>query len=165
MKWLEQRLNELYRKIAETVNEMIPEQWERFYYYAQISEDGGGTYFFYQPSTNPSLNVYSLEIPFKYQVDEKSFKLNKRKLFSLSEEMRDVFKSEEQELWYSFTLKLESTGQLNVHFDYTNWFDTEYSFSDQMIIWKNKYLGEVPDDENNKALIDKYYSEFPNDPI
>ncbi|MCT2347683.1 antitoxin YezG family protein, partial [Niallia taxi] len=40
---MEQRLNDLYRKIAETVNEMIPEQWERFYYYAQISEDGGGT--------------------------------------------------------------------------------------------------------------------------
>lgn len=77
---MEQSLNDLYRKISETIIEMIPEQWERFYYYAQISEDGGGTYFFFQPSSNPSLNVYSLEIPFKYQVDEKSFKLNKRKL-------------------------------------------------------------------------------------
>lgn len=34
-----------------------------------------------------------------------------------------------------------------------------------MIIWKNKYLGEVPDDENNRALIDKYNSEFRNDSI
>ena len=52
-----------------------------------------------------------------------------------------------------------------MHYDYTNWFDTEYSFSDQMIIWKNKYLGEVPNDENYKTLIDKYHSEFPNNPI
>lgn len=79
--------------------------------------------------------------------------------------MREVFKNEEQELWYSLTLKLESEGQINVHFEYTNWFDKEYSFSEQMIIWKNKYLGEVPDDENNRALIDKYNSEFRNDSI
>ncbi|KGX87154.1 hypothetical protein N781_15845 [Pontibacillus halophilus JSM 076056 = DSM 19796] len=162
---MEKRLNELYRKIAETVNEMIPEQWEKFYFYAQISEDGGGTYFFYQPTSDPNCYQYSLEIPFKYQVDEKGFKLNKRMLFSIAEEMREIFKSENQELWYSFTLILERTGKLKVHFDYTNWFDTEYSYSDQMIIWKNKYLGEIPTDENYKALIDKYHNEFPNNPI
>lgn len=39
-------MNKLYREIAETVNEMIPEEWEKFYFYAQISETGGGTYFF-----------------------------------------------------------------------------------------------------------------------
>ena len=60
---------------------------------------------------------------------------------------------------------LEHSGEFNMHFDYTNWFDTEYSFSDQMIIWKHKYLGEVPIDENDKALIHKYDNEFPNNPI
>lgn len=34
------------REIAETVNEIIPEDWNKFYFYAQISENGGGTYFF-----------------------------------------------------------------------------------------------------------------------
>lgn len=162
---MEKRLNDLYKKIAETVNKMIPEQWEEFYFYAQISEDGGGTYFFYQPTSNPNCYQYSLEIPFKYQIDEKEFKLNKRKLFFVAEEMREIFKSENQELWYSFTLILERTGKLKVHFDYTNWFDTEYSFSDQMVIWKNKYLGEIPTDENYTALINKYHNEFPNNPI
>lgn len=162
---MEKKLNDLYRQIAETVNEMIPEQWERFYFYAQISEDGGGTYFFYQPANNPDVYEYSLEIPFKYQVDEKEFKFNERKLFSLAEEMREIFKSEGQEPWYSFTLNLERTGKLTIHYDYTNWFNTEYSFSDQMIIWENKYLGEIPKDENYKALIDKYHSEFPKNPI
>lgn len=162
---MKSRLNDLYRGIVETVNEMIPEQWDKFYFYAQISEDGGGTYFFYKPSFNSDGYIYSLEIPFKYQIDEKSFKVNKRKLFSLADEMREVFKSEEQELWYSFTMSLESSGKFKLHYDYTNWFNTEYSFSDQMIIWKNKYLGEVPEDENNKALIEKYLSEYPNNPI
>ena len=34
-----------------------------------------------------------------------------------------------------------------------------------MIIWKRKYLGEVPINENDKALINKYDNEFPNNPI
>jgi pantothenate kinase len=40
-------MNKLYKEIAEIVNEMIPEEWRKFCFYAQISETGGGTYFFY----------------------------------------------------------------------------------------------------------------------
>ncbi len=52
-----------------------------------------------------------------------------------------------------------------MHYDYTDWFNTDYSFSDQMIIWKNKYLGEVPNDDKDKALIEKYNREFSTNPI
>ena len=38
---MEIKLNRLYREIAETVYAMIPEEWEKFYFYAQISEAGG----------------------------------------------------------------------------------------------------------------------------
>ena len=49
---MEKEMNRLYREIAETVNEMIPEDWNKFYFYAQISENGGGTYFFYNTLEN-----------------------------------------------------------------------------------------------------------------
>lgn len=161
---MEKEMNRLYREIAETVNEMIPEDWNKFYFYAQLSENGGGTYFFYNTLENKQYK-YSVEIPFKYQIDEDEFERKEDVLYKLSKELRKVFKDNEQELWYSFTMSLESSGTFKLHYDYTNWFDTEYSFSDQMIIWKNKYLGEVPNDEKYKALIDKYYSEFLNNPI
>ncbi|HDR7325626.1 TPA: antitoxin YezG family protein [Bacillus toyonensis] len=161
---MEKEMNRLYREIAETVNEMIPEDWNKFYFYAQISENGGGTYFFYNTLENKQYK-YSVEIPFKYQIDEDEFERKEDVLYKLSKELRKAFKDNEQELWYCFTIYLESSGKFKLHYDYTNWFDTENSFSDQMIIWKNKYLGEVPNDENYKALIDKYYSEFPNNPI
>ncbi|AXK19195.1 MULTISPECIES: antitoxin YezG family protein [Bacillus] len=162
---MEKEMNKLYREIAETVNEMIPEEWEKFYFYAQISETGGGTYFFYNTPENRQCFNYSVKIPFNYAIDKEEFKKNKRKLFELSDELRNVFKDNQQELWYSFTMTLESSGKFKMHYDYTNWFNTEYGFSDQMIIWKNKYLGEVPNDGEYKALIDKYHSEFPNNPI
>jgi len=162
---LEQMLNDLYRQIAETVNEMIPEGWGEFYFYAQISDNGGGTYFFYQPENNPERYEYSLEIPFKYQVNEREFKLNKRKLLSLAEKMKEIFKDEVRDLWYSFTLSLDRTGKLKVHFDYTNWFETNYSFSDQLIIWKYKYLNDTPQDTALQNLINRYSEEFPDNPI
>ncbi|EJR90501.1 MULTISPECIES: antitoxin YezG family protein [Bacillus] len=162
---MEIKLNRLYREIAETVHAMIPEEWEKFYFYAQISEAGGGTYFFYNNFRNKQNYKYSVEIPFKYEVNEEEFERKEDSLYKLSKELRDVFKDNQQELWYSFTMSLEHSGEFNMHFDYTNWLETEYSFSDQMIIWKRKYLGEVPINENDKALINKYDSEFPNNPI
>lgn len=163
--YMEQKLNDLYRQIAETVNEMIPEDWKKFYFYAQISENGGGTYFFYQPKSDIESFKYSLEIPYEYNINEKEFKTNDRKLFALANKMREIFKNEEQELWYSFTLMLERTGKLKVHFDYTNWFDTDYSFSDQLTIWQYKYLNEIPEDTESKELIKKYIEEYPDNPI
>lgn len=162
---LEIKLNLLYREIAETVHALIPEEWEKFYFYAQISEAGGGTYFFYNNFRNKENYKYSVEIPFKYEVNEEEFERKEDSLYKLSKELRNVFKDNQQELWYSFTMSLEHSGEFNMHFDYTNWLETEYSFSDQMIIWKRKYLGEVPINENDKALINKYNNEFPNNPI
>lgn len=162
---MEKEMDRLYREIAETVAEMIPEDWERFHFYAQISETGGGTYFFYKTIGSDSQYKYSLEIPYKQKVDEEAFEQKEDLLYQLGKELRNVFKYHQQELWYSFTMSLERSGKFKLHYDYTNWFDTEYGFGDQMIIWKRKYLGEMPTDEEDKALISKYERDVPNDPI
>ena len=158
-------MKQLHKKIAETVNKMIPEEWGKFYFYAQISETGGGTYFFYNTLDNESNYKYSLEIPYEYDIDKEFYKMKDRALFELSNRLRNVFKDNQQELWYSFTLSVNSDGKLKVHYDYTNWFDTDYSFDDQLVIWEYKYLGTEPDDSESKTLINKYLNEYPNNPI
>ncbi|CAG9614814.1 putative antitoxin YezG [Bacillus rhizoplanae] len=162
---MEKEMNQIYREIAETVNEMIPEEWSRFCFYAQISETGGGTYFFYNTPEDEQNYKYSLEIPYEYEIDKEYYKLKDRTLFELSDKLRKVFKDNQQELWYSFTLSLDSNGKLKVHYDYTNWFDTDYSFDDQLVIWEYKYLGNEPDDSESKDLIGRYLDEYPNNPI
>jgi len=162
---VENEMKQLHKEIAETVNKMIPEEWGKFYFYAQISETGGGTYFFYNTPQNTQSFTYSLKIPFEYHMDQQEFKKCKRKLFELSNQLRNSFENNHQELWYSFTMSVDSNRKLNIHYDYTNWFDTKSSFSDQMMIWKRKYLGEEASEEKDRALIAKYDSEFPNDPI
>ncbi|OFD77375.1 hypothetical protein BWGOE8_32430 [Bacillus mycoides] len=93
---MEKELNRLYREVAETVNEMIPEEWEKFYFYAQISETGGGTYFFYNNLRSKEKYKYSVGIPFKYEVDEEEFERKEDSLYKLSKELRNVFKDNQQ---------------------------------------------------------------------
>lgn len=162
---MEQEMNQLYRKIAETVDEMIPEEWTKFYFYAQISETGGGTYFFYNTSEDESNYKYSLDIPDEFIIDKQQYDFLEMELYKLSKKLRKVFANYQQELWYSFTMSLENTGKFKIHYDYTNWFDTDYSFNDQLVIWKYKYLGIVPDDPKKKELIERYLKEFPDNPI
>ncbi|MEB4869255.1 DUF600 family protein [Priestia megaterium] len=163
---METEINQIYRGISETVNEMIPTKWTKIYFYAQISETGGGTYFFYNTLENEKNYKYSLEIPCEYDdIDKEFYKMKDRALFELSNRLRNVFKDNQQELWYSFTLSVNSDGKLKVHYDYTNWFDTDYSFDDQLVIWEYKYLGTEPDDSESKTLINKYLNEYPNNPV
>ncbi|MGG4385510.1 immunity protein YezG family protein [Priestia megaterium] len=53
------------------------------------------------------------------------------KLFDLSEKIREIFKENNQELWYSFTLMLDQTGKFSVLFDYT-----DYGLVAKKKIWK-----------------------------
>lgn len=162
---MEQEMNQIYRKIAETVNEMIPEKWVKFYMYAQVSDTGGGTYFFYNTPEDEYNYKYSLEIPFEFNINKEQYKKKERSLFEQSEKLRKVFTDYQQDLWYSFTLSLEDNGEFKIHYDYTNWFDTNYSFDDQLIIWEHKYLENEPDDAESKELIERYKNEYPDNPI
>ncbi|GAB1807355.1 antitoxin YezG family protein [Priestia megaterium] len=161
---MESQLQELYQEIAETVNNMIPEEWERFYFYAQIDESGGRVYFFYKSIRDHSY-TYSLDIPKQFNISELEFNNEEDKLFDLSEQLREVFKENNQELWYSFTLMLDQTGKFSISFDYTDWLNTDYGFVAQKKIWKYKYLNEVPIDEKTKNLIEQYLKEYPHNPI
>ncbi|WP_373292380.1 immunity protein YezG family protein [Sporolactobacillus putidus] len=62
-----------------------------------MSEAGGGTYFFYNKEGDLNKFQYSVEIPFKYDIDTDTFEYNDMKLFDLCEKLRLVFKENGQE--------------------------------------------------------------------
>ncbi|MBC1779015.1 immunity protein YezG family protein [Listeria booriae] len=161
---MERELNSQYKKIAELVNKMIPEPWEIIHLYAQISDTGGGVYFYYKSEQYEDY-VYSLELTKLYNINKAEHDKNEYELYKLAKKLQAIFKENNQEPWYSFTMSLQKNGKFKMHFDYTNWFDTEYSFSDQMIIWKYKYLDEKPQDQKLQQIIDKYLLEYPKNPI
>lgn len=42
----ETELNELYKEIAQQVNDMIPTEWDNFYFNGEVKEGEGGVFFF-----------------------------------------------------------------------------------------------------------------------
>jgi hypothetical protein len=48
-KSMEDQLGKIYQQIGETIVEMIPEEWEKVYLYAEVSEGFSYVYFYYCP--------------------------------------------------------------------------------------------------------------------
>ncbi|MCU5733636.1 antitoxin YezG family protein, partial [Bacillus pacificus] len=59
----ENELNKLYRKIAEKINDMIPVEWEEFYFNGEVKDGEGGVYFFYTTLDEKQEYKYSHYIP------------------------------------------------------------------------------------------------------
>ncbi|MGG0251712.1 immunity protein YezG family protein [Peribacillus frigoritolerans] len=56
----ESKLNEYYLKIAQTVNEMIPEEWSKVILYGEVNEGTGTAFFFYQSNISSYIVTISL---------------------------------------------------------------------------------------------------------
>ncbi|MDT2046705.1 immunity protein YezG family protein [Priestia flexa] len=137
----ENELNELYKQIAQQVNDLIPIEWSDFYFNGEVKDKEGGVFFFFTPidSNEP---VYSHDIPDIYPIDESVHGEEMHKLFELTVKLQQVFIDNDQEPWFSVTLLLNSLGKLNVHFDYSNWHDSEFGPAARIEYFEYKYISQ-----------------------
>ncbi len=68
----EEKLSEMYNKIANEINEMIPVEWEKVYVIAYVDDGGGQVIFYYTKPRNDELYYYS-SIVEDYNVLEEIF--------------------------------------------------------------------------------------------
>ncbi|MFP9131361.1 immunity protein YezG family protein [Niallia sp. BSM11] len=137
----ETELNELYKEIAQQVNDMIPTEWDNFYFNGEVKEGEGGVFFFFTPKGEEQ-HIFSHYIPKLYSVDKRAYNKELHKLFQLTVELQKVFTDNDQESWFSVTLILNDTGKLNVHFDYTNWHESEFGPTDRIKYFEYKYISQ-----------------------
>ncbi|MDG5471608.1 DUF600 family protein [Jeotgalibacillus sp. ET6] len=132
-------LNELYKQIAQQVNDIIPIEWTDFYFNGEVKDNEGGVFFFFYPvdSNEP---VYSHDIPDIYPIDESSYDEELDKLFELTVKLQQVFIDNDQDPWFSVTLLLNSSGKLNINFDYTDWHNSEFGPSNRIKYFQYKYV-------------------------
>lgn len=134
-------LNKLYNKIAQQVNDMIPTEWDNFYFNGEVKEGEGGVFFFFTHQGEEQ-HVYSHYIPKLYSIDKRSYNKELHKLLQLTVELQKVFTDNDQEPWFSVTLLLNDTGKLNVHFDYTNWHESEFGPTARIKYFEYKYVSQ-----------------------
>ncbi|MFB6367855.1 immunity protein YezG family protein [Paenibacillus elgii] len=151
---MEQKMNELYRTIAEIIDQMIPVKWDEFYFNGEVENGEGGVFFFFKPE-NESEYVYSLDIPNRYNVNTDEYNQFETKLFEVTNDLKNLFLENGQEPWFSITMKLTFEGKLNIEYDYTKWEKSNFGPSDRLEYWESKYLNHIPQDENDRIKIEK----------
>lgn len=156
---MEDKLNGIYVKIAETLNEIIPEEWSKVLLYGEINEDIRTAYFNYYPNGSHE-SVYSHDIPNMFNISKSEYKELLRQLLDDLEELWQVFKKNEQEAWTNLTFILESNGKFKIDYDYTDL--SESSPHRQHIIWDYKYLGIMPEDDDDKKVVEEYIKGIDN---
>ncbi|WP_231687701.1 immunity protein YezG family protein [Bacillus sp. CHD6a] len=89
-------MEHLYQSIANIVNDMIPEEWEKILLYAEIRE-GYKKCFFYYNSPNSYKYIYSLGIPDLFSMDDEEYDTLEDELYDTFFKLQQEFKSQVQE--------------------------------------------------------------------
>lgn len=135
----ENELNQIYEKIVQQINNIIPIEWEKFSFNAEVKDEEGGVFFFFKPKGGKEY-IYSHYIPNLYGIDKKSYNKELHNLFNIAIELQNIFIHNNQEPWFSVTLLVNDKGKLNVHFDYTNWHESEFGPTERIKYFEYKYL-------------------------
>lgn len=151
---MEQQMNKLYREIALIINDLIPVEWEHFYFNGEVENGEGGVFFFFKPVNQPEY-IYCRDILRQYNISKETYNNSMRSLLSLTNDLKKLFLENGQEPWFSITMKLTSEGKLNIEYDYTKWGESKFGPSDRLEYWESKYLNHIPQDENDRIKIEK----------
>ncbi|WLR42592.1 DUF600 family protein [Bacillus carboniphilus] len=149
---LEIALNKLYTEIAQQVNDIIPVEWDSFYFNGEVKEREGGVFFFFTPKGDEEY-IFSHYIPKIYNMDKKTYNRELHKLFELTVELQKVFIENDQEPWFSVTIIVNKDRKLNVYFDYRNWRESEFGPADRISYFEYKYICKEKKKEDIELML------------
>ncbi|MBR9442181.1 TIGR01741 family protein, partial [Staphylococcus aureus] len=109
----EEKLSEMYNKIANEIVGMIPVEWEKVYTIAYVNDRGGEVVFNYTKPGSDELNYYTY-ISRDYNISEKIFDDLWTDLYRLFKKLRNAFKEEDLEPWTSCEFDFTREGKLYV---------------------------------------------------
>lgn len=147
------RMEELYQQAAYLVNDMIPEPWEKFYLYAEISEESQQVFFYYYPEGQQT-PVYSLDIPKLFKISEDKFNEMDFAVYDCFKDLWTEFKNNNQEPWRNLTFYLDRTGKFNIDFSYD--FLSETDDYENFVLWTYKTLGVRIGSDYENQMIESY---------
>lgn len=150
------KMGELYKKIANKVNDLIPVEWNEVYLYAEVIENDSSHVYFYFNQMNNKEFIYCLYIPKIYNINERDFKMEILELNDYFVELHKEYKENNPMVWTNLTMHLNSSGKFKLDFDYTDIISSKLMISEMKALWKYKNLGVYPVDEDEKKLVDEY---------
>ncbi len=151
----QENIEAIYQKVANKLNEMIPESWDKVYLYAEPNDGVSSVSFYYSPQGKNQFE-FSTEIVSKFAINKNDFYYYEYQLCELFEELQNEFRINNQEVWTNLTYIMDENGKYKVDYDYSDLSDTDDY--ERQIIWEYKYMGLEPPIERkrDREIIEKY---------
>lgn len=130
-------MEQIYQRIANTLVNIVPEEWEKIFLYAEIRENYKKVFFYYyaQSRVEP---VYSLYITDLFNISEDDYDELENELYNCFTRLWEEFRVQEQEQWTSLTFILDSTGKMKINYGYKD--ISELSPIEKQDKWEAEYL-------------------------
>lgn len=152
---MEIKLNEIYGKIANTIYEAIPVEWDMVYYLGEIEKDTGSKssmFYFVDSSSGKVLRGDKL-IPEYLNKDE--FNVVLATLTAYLEQLYSVFLEWGQEPWDQFVLFFNNAGAFEIKYNY----DALYEYDPELRerVWAHETFGYMGEEGSHcRNLINEY---------
>lgn len=142
-----QKIENLYGKIGNTLNQMISEDWSKVFMRAEIWSENNegkevsctGAYYYYY-SLEKNEYIYGYDEEDLFSTDD--FQCLMDSLYKTCGELWMEFVAQEQEPWSNFTFILTSEGKMKIDFAYDDLYELYDKFMSDEIReqWEEKYL-------------------------
>lgn len=149
------KMGYIYEKIANKINEIIPDKWANIYLYGEVLDDSREVYFYFD-SVNSSGIVYGNDIPIIYNVDKKIYCQLLKELTKSIVDLYVEYKENNDSVWSNLTFLLDSSGKFKINFNYDDILNSSFSSEERQLIWKYQVLYIQPTNENHKEIIYRY---------
>ena len=149
------KMAEIYGEIANRVNDIIPDKWEKVWSYGGVLDDSSEVYFYFYSITRKKI-IYSHDIPNEYKVNDSSYENLLFELVDIIQELNLEYKENNESVWTNLTFLLDNTGKFNIKYNYDDVLKSEFTAGERQIIWEYEILGLEPEVEQYKQVINKY---------
>lgn len=150
-----EELEKDYKKISESINEIIPCDWDKVWVYAEILDDSAGITFYFTES-NSEEYIYGHDIPERYRVSNSIYN---HLLVELSDKFRELKKEYikyDLGVWTTATLQLESSGKFSIEYGYDDVYSLGIDNVQRIAVWEYETFGFLPEDEEDKEAVLNY---------
>ena len=161
---MEQKPNDYYIKIAEQINNMIPTNWERFYYLGEVEQDKrswSSVFYFVDEESKEVIKSHS--IPKMYNVSQEVYLQVLEELSQHMLSLYDSFLEDGQTPWEQVSITVDNKGAFNAAFFYDVMGQENNSQVRREVVWAYNTFGLIPKEGSyTRKLLDEYLMNLDN---
>ncbi|KAJ0071381.1 immunity protein YezG family protein [Bacillus altitudinis] len=150
-----EELEKNYKQIAESINELIPCDWDKVWMYAEILDDSAEIVFYFKEQ-NGNEYVNGHQIPHKYSVNKSTYIHLLYELSEIFEALKKAYIQNDLGAWTTATLQLDHKGEFSIEYGYDDVYSLGIDNVQRIAVWEYETFGFLPEDEEDKEAVLDY---------